>query len=259
MKIGLALSGGGALGAAHIGVIEELEKAGIKVDLICGVSGGALIGLAYAIGGMESLASIYNEVSRSKLFTKQEYLLAAWPDKALVYLASVLKKHGALSYDSLKIKFSCVATDVATGKKKIFSSGDPVKSVLASSAYPGVFSIQKIGERFYFDGAVSRNLPAEETRSQGADFVIGSSIYSLKELADKEVRKMNRIAVLIRSLDIFEYVLSQYQEKQCDFCFEPHVEPFRWFDFSRIEKIREIGREYAAREIANLKKALNKC
>ena len=61
MKIGLALSGGGALGAAHIGVIEEIEKAGIKIDCVCGTSAGAIIGLAYAIGGMETLRRFYGE------------------------------------------------------------------------------------------------------------------------------------------------------------------------------------------------------
>ena len=68
MKIGLALSGGGALGVAHLGAIEELEKAGIKIDYICGVSSGAMIGLAYASGGLDGLHKFYEETIAPFIF-----------------------------------------------------------------------------------------------------------------------------------------------------------------------------------------------
>jgi NTE family protein len=250
MKVGLALSGGGALGAAHIGVIEELEKAGIKPGLVCGSSAGAFIGLAYAIGGLEGLNEMFDEVSRSRLF-KSELAIGSMPDQAFKFLTAVLKKRLQKGGEP-QIPFACVATDIASGESKLLDKGDPVKNVLASAAYPGVFPIQKIGEKYYFDGGITRNLPAEETRSMGADFVIGSSIYSLAELEAKRVKKMNRLAALARSLDIYEKELSRFEEKECDFCFKPRTLPFRWFNFSKIETIKEIGRDHASKEVASL-------
>ncbi len=258
IKTGLALSGGGALGAAHIGVIEELEKAGIRIDFVCGSSAGALIGLAYAIDGLASLDAIFSEIARSNLFLKQEYLLTAWPARALERVESVFGKYlKRRDYETLKIPFACVATDLATGEKKVFDSGDPVRNVLASSSYPGLFSVQKIGGGSYVDGAVTRNLPAEETRAMGADFVIGSSIYSLEVFGEKKIARINRVELLMRAIDIYEHELSLYQEQQCDFCFRPEVRPFRWFNFSKIDEIRRIGREYAKEQIGALKRRLD--
>jgi len=257
MKIGLALSGGGVLGAAHIGVIEELAKSGIEPDFICGSSAGALIGLAYAINGLESLNAIFDELVGSRILANYRYLLAPRPDSLFDLLEKVFRKH--YKPDGLmRTKFACVATNIGTGESTVLDLGDHVKNVLASAAYPGVFSIQRIKDSYYFDGGITRNLPAGETRALGADFVIGSSIYSIAELKPTEVKKMNRLAAVARSLDIYERELSRFEEKQCDFCFKPETQPFRWFNFSKIKLIKEAGRRHAAREIANLCACLKK-
>jgi NTE family protein len=257
IKIGLALSGGGVLGAAHIGVIEELAKFGIEPDFICGSSAGALIGLAYAINGLESLNAIFDELAGSRILANYRYLLAPRPDRLFDLLEKVFREY--YKPDGLmRTKFACVATNIGTGESTVLDSGDQVKNVLASAAYPGVFSIQRIKDSYYFDGGITRNLPAGETRASGADFVIGSSIYSIAELKPMEVKKMNRLATVARSLDIYERELSRFEEKQCDFCFKPETQPFRWFNFSKIKLIKEAGRRHAAREIANLCTSLKK-
>ena len=139
MKIGLALSGGGALGTAHIGVIEELEKNGIKIDFVCGVSAGAIIGLAYACGGLESLHAFFNQVSKSNFIKKNQYLFAG-SDGAFKYVQDTLRELvGKKSFADFKTSFMCCATNLADGKSVVFESGDPVEAVMASSAYPGVF------------------------------------------------------------------------------------------------------------------------
>jgi NTE family protein len=89
-KIGLALSGGGALGVAHIGAIEEIEKAGIKIDYICGVSSGAIIGLAYAVGGIDSLHKFYDE-ALANFAKKNKFIFAKGPDAAFKYIESALR------------------------------------------------------------------------------------------------------------------------------------------------------------------------
>jgi NTE family protein len=259
MKIGLALSGGGALGAAHIGVIEEIEKAGIKIDCVCGTSAGAIIGLAYAAGGMETLRRFYGEALAD--FAKKGPLsLAKGPQGVLEYIESALEKICAgKDFSDLKIPFSCCATDLATGKIKIFKSGDPIAAVAASSAYPGVFAAQKMNGKFYIDGGVTRNLPAEEVRAAGADFVIGSSIYSIDVLDDKKVGRMNRVEIAARALNILEKELSRFGEKHCDFCFRPAVRQYYWFDFFKMGEIMEQGRKDAAAQIKDLLLKFKNC
>ena len=115
----------------------------------------------------------------------------------------------------------------------------------------------EINGKFYIDGGVARNLPAGETRDRGADFVIGSSIYSVDSITNQKAKKMNRIEIAARALNFYERELSGYQEKQCDFCFKPQVAQFRWFDFLKMEEITRRGRDYSAKEIKNLLPLVN--
>ena len=252
MKIGLVLSGGGALGVAHIGVIEELDRAGVKIDLICGVSSGAMIGLAYAIGGLETLHKFYDD-ALVNFAQKNRFLFARGPDAAFKYITAALKELCAdKKFKDLSIPFSCCGTNLATGESETFLSGDPVAAVMASSAYPGVFAAQGLGGKWYIDGGATHNLPAEDARIAGADFIIGSSIYSVDAVDNKRAGQMNRFEVAARALNIYEKELSRFHEAQCDFCFKPRVNHYWWFDFFKMEKIIVQGRENAAREIKKL-------
>ncbi len=251
-KIGLALSGGGAMGVAHIGVIEELEKSKIKIDCICGVSAGAIIGLVYAAGGLAAVRRFYDEINL-KFFKKNKYLVSGGVGGALKYMEKVLGKLiGGKRFSDMEIPFSCCATNLATGQKEVFSSGDPLAAVMASAAYPGVFLAQNFGGKFYIDGGVTRNLPAEETRAMGADFVVGSSIYSIDEINGARAGKMNRFEVAARALNIFERDLAAFEERQCDFCFKPRGGRFHWFDFLKMDEIADAGRKNASKQIKDL-------
>jgi len=257
-KVGLALSGGGALGVAHIGAIEEIKNAGIKISYVCGVSSGAIIGLAYAIGGITTLHKFYSE-TLADFAKKNRFLLAKGPDAAFKYIEQALAKLCAgRNLRQLALPFFCCATNLATGETEILDSGDPVKAVMASSAYPGVFLPQKINGKFYIDGGATRGLPAQEIRTRGADFVIGSSIYAVDHVNDEKAGAMNRLEIVARSLDILQKELSGFGEKQCDFCFKPKVAQFHWFDFFKMEEIIEIGRQNAAKQIKNLLSRLGK-
>lgn len=257
MKIGLALSGGGALGMAHIGAIEELEKANIKIDCVCGVSAGAIIGLLYAAGGKELLSRFYDEIANFDYYKKDKILFSARPAVVFRHVWSLLKKLSAdKEFGQLKIPFSCCATNLASGECEVFNSGDPIASVMASAAYPGVFASVKINGKSYIDGGVTCNLPGQQTRKMGANFIVGSSIYSVNELTDGSASKINRLGITLRALNIFEKELSKAGEKQCDFCFKPHVEHFNWYDFFHINEIIKEGRANAARQIVSLKSLL---
>lgn len=254
----MALSGGGALGVAHIGAIEEIEKAGIKIDCVCGVSSGAIIGLAYAAGGLETLHEFYEE-TLAKFARRNRFLFAKGPAAAFKYIEAALKELcQGKEFFELAIPFSCCATNLATGEREVLNSGDPVAAVMASSVYPGVFAAQKLEGKFYIDGGVTRNLPAEETRAMAADFVIGSSIYAVDKFSDRKAGGMNRLEIAARAMDIYQKELSEFEERQCDFCFKPYVEQFKWFDFFRMEEIAVEGRENAAKSISNLLAVIKK-
>lgn len=243
---------------AHIGVIEEIEKAGIKIDYVCGVSAGAIIGLAYAASGLDSLREFYN-VALANFAKRNRLFFTKGPDSAFQYIESALEKLcTGRDFHQLQIPFSCCATELASGNRDFFDSGDPVAAVMASSAYPGVFAAQKMNGKYYIDGGATRNLPAEETRAMGGDFVIGSSIYSVDRIDNGRAGKMNRLEVAARAMDIMQKELSRFEEKQCDFCFKPAIQGFKWFDFFRMEEIAVQGRENAARQIEDLLRLFKK-
>jgi NTE family protein len=251
-KIGLALSGGGALGAAHIGAIEELEKAGIRIDYISGVSSGAIIGLAYAAGGLDSLHNFY-DAALTNLAKKDKFVFAKGPDAVFGYIKRALEDIcRGKDFSQMAIPFSCLATNLATGEREVFISGNPVASVLASSAYPGFFAAQKLNGKFYIDGGVTRNLPVDEVRMTGADFVISSSSYVVDRITDEKAGGMGRFEAAARALDILEKELCRFEEKRGDFCFKPPVAQYHWFDFFKMEEILEQGRANAAAQIKDL-------
>lgn len=255
MKIGLALSGGGALGAAHIGVLEELEAHNIVVARICGTSAGAIVGLLYASGGLKAITRFYEEIEKAGLFNRSTIVLHR--------NSTIFKKvHEALrhcvkeeSFGQLKTKFSCVATNLTSGEPIILNSGDPVNAVMASSAYPGVFPVQKIGFNYLIDGGLTHNLPASVLREKGYDFVIGSSLYSVAKFEKFDSGgnpKTNPLGVALRSLDIIQKGLAEYEISNCDFCFQPEVHSFSWYNFDQIAEIKNVGKKHAEAAVVDL-------
>lgn len=262
MKIGLALSGGGVLGVAHIGLLEELEKNNIRLSIISGTSSGAIIGALFAKGGTKKIHEFLEDLAKAGLFTRSKLLMKMHPDKVFEEIRSALKKHlGTQAFYDLNTKFACLATDITTGRRVVFEKGNLIDCIMASAAYPGVFSVQKIGENYYIDGGISRNLPVGTARRLGANFVIGSSLYNVSSLGkfDKDGNlKLNRLDVAVRSLDIIQKNLAELEERHCDFLFQPPVEDFSWYNFDKMSEILEIGRKNAREYIPGLQKKIKK-
>ncbi len=207
-KIGVALEGGGALGLAHIGVLQWFEDHHIPIDYIAGTSMGGLVGGLYAsgkspeqlrkltlqqnwdiiIGGREQ----YQELS----FRRKEDL-RAYPNSLIAGLKhglalpaglnagqeiSLLIDHETLpysrinSFDQLPIPFRCVATDLVSGKEIVFQDGSLAKAMRATMSIPGLFSPVRDGEKVYVDGGLLGNLPTDVVRKMGADIVIAIHI-----------------------------------------------------------------------------------
>lgn len=203
-KVGLVLSGGGAKGAAHIGVLKVLEEAKIPIDYIAGTSMGAIVGGLYAIGySAHELDSLVRTQEWTTLLSdgtpRQSRLISdrAHADQYLVSLPLDKKRrikistgivggqsvynllntltlgyHDSISFDSLPIPFACVAYDVVKGEEVVFRSGDLPKAIRASMSVPGAFSPVVDNGRVLIDGGMSNNMPVDVVRKMGADVVI---------------------------------------------------------------------------------------
>jgi NTE family protein len=157
-KIGLVLSGGGARGFAHLGVLEALNEAGIIPDVISGTSAGALAGVLYADGySPKEILKLMNTGSRL------DFMRPAMPREGLLQIngiIKILKTHlKATTFNELKIPLFVTATDMNNGKAVYFSDGNLLDPVIASASIPVVFQPVKINDISYVDGGVLDNLP----------------------------------------------------------------------------------------------------
>ena len=203
-KIGLSLSGGGAKGFSHIGVLKVLDSLGVKIDYVSGTSMGAIVGGLYASGytgkeiekivmDTDFFSIIANEKTREEatFFNKSvdKYIVtvpvkngkvnvlpkAISTGQKNIYLLKELFKNVSTinDFSKLPIPFMCVATNLETGKIKIFEEGDLVSAIMASSAFPSLMDPVKINDSLYIDGAMTINYPSKPLKDKGIDIVIG--------------------------------------------------------------------------------------
>jgi NTE family protein len=173
-KIGLVLSGGGARGFAHLGLIQALIEAGITPDVISGTSAGALAGVFYADGYAPiEILKFMNTGSRFDL------MRPAMPREGLLQIngiLKILKTHlRAKTFDELKIPLFVAATDLNNGKSVYFSEGELIDPIIASASIPVLFQPVRINDISYVDGGVLDNLPVKPIEKD-CGFLIGSFV-----------------------------------------------------------------------------------
>ena len=207
LKVGVVLSGGGAKGLAHVGVLKILEEAGVRIDYIAGTSMGAIVGGLYASGynadelsalfaGVDFDRIIQDDLPRSaKTFYEKEdaerYALTLPFDGFKLSFPSALSKgqntYNMLSraldhvshiddFKELPIPFFCIATDAEQGQQVILDSGYLPEALSASGALPSLFSPVIINDQLLIDGGVVNNYPVEELRAKGVDIIIGVDV-----------------------------------------------------------------------------------
>ncbi len=250
-RVGLALGGGAARGFAHIGVIQVLEAAGIKPDLVVGSSAGSLVAALYASGKtgaeLETLA-----------LTMDEGAITDWafPSRGLIRgeaLARYVREHtGALPIEQMRRPLGIVATDLDSGVGVLFQRGDTGTAVRASSAVPAVFQPVAIAGREYVDGGLVSPVPVRFARQMGAELVLAVDISSPPDgNATGDLMKL-----LLQTFAIMGRSINQFELQGADVVMRPALQGVSSADFtSRVRAIRS-GREAATAMLPALRARL---
>lgn len=250
-KLGLALGGGAARGFAHIGVIQVLEEAGIKPDLVVGTSAGSLVAALYAYG--KTSAELANVA-----LTMDEGSITDWafPSRGLIRgeaLARFVRDQtGNTLIEKMKMPLGIVATDLDSGAGALFQRGDTGTAVRASSSVPAVFQPVKIGEREYVDGGLVSPVPVRFARQMGAEMVIAVDISSPPDGAATD----GTMKLLLQTFAIMGKTISRFELRDADVVVRPPLIGVSSSDFtSRVRAIRS-GRETALALLPDIKAKL---
>lgn len=225
-KLGLALGCGGWRGLVHVGVLKSLEEHGIKIDVICGSSTGAMIGGLYATT-MSALKT--EEVMRS---IKYKDLFKVMWDVKLRKSNGVIKGNkvdeffrsfvGDKKIEDLQIKFGAVCTDLYKAETVVIKKGDLVTAIRASSAIPVVFQPVEIKGKLLVDGGATEPVPVAECRKMGADIVIGVSLYGgVFPITDRKMKNQIDVAKVSRFMPL--RALARCNLKEADVALEPKI------------------------------------
>ncbi len=266
-KVGLALSGGGARGLAHIGVLDVLHQAGIPIDLIAGTSAGAIMGAVYA----------------SRLDTEKmlEYALdPAWKKFTPMVDPTVEKSGflkgrkiknlltgfigGDLKFTDLKIPFACVATDIDTGEEVVINNGPVIDAVRASISIPGIFTVVRREGRYLVDGGLTTPVPINVVRHMGADFIIAVNVNpdvsqrmsKTSTQRAKARREPNIFQILMQSFYITTYSLARSCMLEADITIEPDLGHTTFSDFRLAKEFIDYGREAAEEALPEIKRRI---
>ncbi len=274
-RVGLALSGGGAKGFAHIGVLKVLEEADVPVDFVSGTSMGSIVGALYAIGySVQEIEAIALQTDWNDLFNdgipRRDRPLEQKPmeDRYMVSLPIVgsgvglprglvagqristlltrlfLPVHDRDDFSTFPIPFVCVATDIVTGETVVLDHGDLAEAIRASMSIPSAFTPVDIGDRLLVDGMLGRNFPVQDVIALGADVVVGVDVG--KPLAERD-ELGNFMEILGQAIGFIGAETNAQQRELCDVLISPDLKGVTSLDFGRMEEIIAAG-EAAARE-----------
>ena len=281
-KIGLVLSGGGAKGFAHIGVLKVLEEAGIPIDYITGTSIGSIVGGLYAIGyDASTLEDVIGKQNWEELLSnssRREYIPAILKEEQSRYLLSLPVKsnrvsipsglingqnimelftylsygyHDVSDFSKFPIPFKCIAADLATGEEIVLSKGFLPQAVRASMAVPAAFAACEIDGRMLVDGGIVNNFPVDRCREMGANIIIGVDIQD--ELMSKNnIKSIPDVISQLTSLMSIER--SEKNRKKVDILIKPDITGFSAasFDTEAAKILMKRGEEAARRMLPRL-------
>lgn len=285
-KIGLVLSGGGAKGLAHIGVLKVLEEQGIEVSYIGGTSMGAIIGGLYSVGynahqidsifkttDYDALIQDYIPRSSKNFYEKRNdelYALSLPFNKMRIGIPRALSKglynfnlisklthhvRHVRDFNKLPIPFLCIATDIETGQQVLLNKGSLPQAIIASAAFPSLYMPVEIDGKLLIDGGVVNNYPIQEVKNLGADIIIGVDVQDgfkdRKGLVDA-----TKILVQITNMQMIQKMPRNINAT--DIYIKPDIEGFNVISFDQGSTIIKKGEEAALKVVEKLERFGNK-
>jgi NTE family protein len=286
-KICLVLSGGGARGAAHIGVLKVLDELRVPIDCVTGTSMGSIVGGAFATGvTVPEMEAIIGKMSTDLLFKEKpprrerairrkvdDYFNLFTPDiglrdgevllpKGLVsgvqletVLRSLARADGYRKFDQLPIPYRAVATDLVTGKPVVFSEGELARVMRASMSVPGAVDPVEIEGKLLVDGGLVNNLPVDAARAMGADIVIAVNLGTPLRTREDVTSILGVVGQMIGILTEQNVQASLASLKPDDILILPELGAYSAADFDHMPTTIPIG-EAAARKVADRLAAL---
>lgn len=250
-RVSLVLGGGGLRGYAHIGVLQALEDAGIRPDLIVGTSIGSIIGAAYAAGNTPNqiwkMAATLRVLSLADLnihgpaFVRGE-ALARWANSLV----------GGKAIEHFPVRFAVVATEINLSLPYVITAGDAGQGLRASAAIPGVFLPVKSKGLTLVDGGVSALVPVRAARALGADVVIAVDIY-----CHGQPYPMNSaLSILLRVSQAQSCLLARPEADSADVLITPSVKPAGINDAEGRETARQLGYQAVVEKLPLIRSAL---
>lgn len=276
MKLGLALSGGGVKGAAHIGVLRALEENGIKPECIGGTSSGSIVAVLYAMGySAEEIHKLFAYFAKSVIEADPRYLVTSFKENKSFRITGLLSGENiekavkeACEYKNMmtmkEIPFPVVvpAVDSITGREYVFTNrkgegenyiedAQIAKAVRASSSFPAVYAPCRIGEQQFLDGGLLDNVPTKEVRRLGANKVLSVTFPPSKKYVGSSI-----YSILLRSLDIMTNEIANENLKTSDYILNIHTGKTKLLGIDKLDFCEQAGYEETLKQMDEIKKML---
>ncbi|UCG22862.1 MAG: patatin-like phospholipase family protein [Chloroflexota bacterium] len=269
MKFGLALGGGGARGAAHIGVLMELEQHGLWPDIVAGTSIGGLVSALIASGQHAAeIKAVFAQMRFGKMFSLPWQKPAIMDNRRLERL--LVKSIGRPTFSDLKIPLAVMATVLEERKVVVLDKGDVVKAVLATTAFPVALPPVAWQGKTLVDGGVLNNTPFDVAREMGANIVLGvdlanSAPYGTPVEAPPKSGLLHRLlsraqgdpmyqaVSTLADIVTYQNVINHLEQSPPDLLLRPEIGTIGLFDFHRLDEGIRVGRQSAKEEVTTFK------
>ena len=254
-RLGLALGGGAARGFAHVGVIQVLERNGIRPDLVVGTSAGSLVAALYASGmdgaALERAALSMDEATLTDWMLP---LLSRGMLRGEALARYVRQAVGGRLLQDMSPPLGVLATDLASGQGVLFRRGDAAQAVRASSAVPGVFAPVAIAGREYVDGGLVAPVPVSQARAMGAEVVLAVDISADPQGNDAS----GMLGLLLQTTAIMGQSINRYELASAEVVLRPALSGVGSADFTARQRSIEAGRAAMQAALPRLRAALAK-
>ncbi|MBX3058627.1 MAG: patatin-like phospholipase family protein [Anaerolineae bacterium] len=258
MKLGLVLGGGGARGAAHIGVLLELERLGLRPDLVVGTSIGGLLGALLAAGlSAEEMLDFFQQFNLEQLYRPADLRVPALVSNRRVE-KRLEKAIGRPTFADLKLPLAVIATDLVSRQEVVLQEGDVVTAVLATIAIPVALPPVEMGDMILVDGGVKNNTPFNVARQLGAAYVLAVDLTNTDPYAPMwrygRTGPLTKAAELVQRNELWwvlaatlDVITTQNMEKNLaetppDLLLQPEIGTIGLFDFHRWQEGVSAGR-----------------